>query len=79
MDKNQIIFKNRDARLIRDILPGLDEKPMVVYHFYIREGSKSYKTYTNTAIELGYVYMDTDEYNGTYMTGDNYDHYCRFV
>lgn len=79
MGEDRIIFKNQDARLIRDIMPDSNEKPMVVYHLYIRENSKMHETYADAAKELGYTYMDTDEYDGTYTSGSNYDHYYKFV
>lgn len=79
MYKDQIIFKDQDIRLVRDVMPDPDEKPMVVYHLYIREDSKMHETYADSARELGYTYMDTDEYDGTYMTGSNYDHYYKFI
>ena len=79
MCKDQIIFKDQDIRLVRDIMPDADEKPMVVYHLYIREDSKVRETYADTAKELGYTYMDTDEYDGTYRPGENYDHYYKFI
>ncbi len=72
--------KDQDIRLIHDIMPDSNERPMVVYHLYIREDSKMHETYTDAAKELGYIYMDTDEYNGTYATpGSNYDHYYKFI
>ena len=79
MSKDQTIFKDQDVRLVRDIMRDSNGRPMAVYHLYIREDSEMHETYTDTAKELGYTYMDTDEYDGTYMTGSNYDHYYKFV
>lgn len=77
--KDQIIFNDKDVRLVRHNIPCSDDKPMVVYHLYIREDSEMHKTYTDAAKELGYIYMDTDEHDGTYMPGPNYDHYFKLI